>query len=60
MAQPARPHDRFTWLFSAHIVLTVVLIIGVFNHLRVLGDKETGGLVFDTKAVNDANGWRQR
>ena len=44
-----------TWLFSAHIVLTVVLIIGVFNHLRVLGDKETGGLVFDTKAVNDAN-----
>jgi uncharacterized membrane protein len=44
-----------TWLFSAHIVLTVVLIFGVFNHLRVLGDKETGGLVFDTKAVNDAN-----
>src|SRR5207237_7796799 len=45
-----------TWLFAAHIVLTVVLIIGVFNHLRVLSDKETGGLVFDTKAVNDANG----
>jgi hypothetical protein len=44
-----------TWLFAAHIVLTVALIIGVFNHLRVLGDKETGGLVFDTKAVNDAN-----
>ena len=44
-----------TWLFSAHIVLTVVLIIGVLNHFRVLGDKETGGLVFDTKAVNDAN-----
>jgi len=44
-----------TWLFSVHIVLTVVLIIGVFNHLRVLGDKEVGGLVFDTKAVNDAN-----
>ncbi|MFL6243017.1 MAG: DUF4328 domain-containing protein [Acidimicrobiia bacterium] len=44
-----------TWLFSALIVLTVVLIIGVLNHFRVLGDKETGGLVFDTKAVNDAN-----
>jgi Domain of unknown function (DUF4328) len=44
-----------TWLFSAHIVLTAVLIIGVFNHLRVLGDKESGGLVIDTKAVNDAN-----
>jgi multisubunit Na+/H+ antiporter MnhC subunit len=44
-----------TWLFSAHIVLTVVLIIGVVNHFRVLGDNETGGLVFDTKAVNDAN-----
>jgi Domain of unknown function (DUF4328) len=44
-----------TWLFAAHIVLTVVLIFGVFNHLRVLGDKEAGGLVFDTKAVNDAN-----
>ena len=44
-----------TWLFSAHIVFTVVLIIGVVNNFRVLGDKETGGLVFDTKAVNDAN-----
>jgi Domain of unknown function (DUF4328) len=44
-----------TWLLAAHIVLTVVLIFGVFNHLRVLGDKETGGFVFDTKAVNDAN-----
>jgi hypothetical protein len=44
-----------TWLFVAHIVLTAVLIIGVFNHLRVLTDKESGGLVFDTKAVNDAN-----
>jgi Domain of unknown function (DUF4328) len=44
-----------TWLFSAHIVLTVLLIIGVLNHLRVLGDKELGGLVLDTKAVNDAN-----
>ncbi|HMF84194.1 MAG TPA: DUF4328 domain-containing protein [Acidimicrobiia bacterium] len=44
-----------TWLFGAHIVLSVLLIIGVFNHLRVLSDKETGGLVFDTKAVNDAN-----
>jgi len=44
-----------TWLFAAHIVLTAVLIIGVFNHLRVLGDNEAGGLVFDTKAVNDAN-----
>ena len=44
-----------TWLFSAHIVLTALLIIGVFNHLRVLSDKEVGGLVFDTKSVNDAN-----
>jgi Domain of unknown function (DUF4328) len=44
-----------TWLFAVHIVLTVVLIFGVFNHLRVLGDKEAGGLVVDTKAVNDAN-----
>jgi multisubunit Na+/H+ antiporter MnhC subunit len=44
-----------TWLFSAHIALTAVLIIGVLNHLRVLGDKEIGGLVLDTDAVNDAN-----
>jgi hypothetical protein len=44
-----------TWLFATHIVLTALLIIGVFNHLRVLGDKEAGGLVFDTKSVNDAN-----
>ena len=44
-----------TWLFVAHIVLTAVLIVGVFHHLSVLSDKETGGLVFDTKAVNDAN-----
>src|SRR5262249_54007433 len=44
-----------TWLFATHVGLTAVLIIGVFNHLRVLGDKESGGLVFDTKAVNDAN-----
>jgi multisubunit Na+/H+ antiporter MnhC subunit len=44
-----------TWLFSAHIALTAVLIIGVFNHMRVLGDKEIGGLVLDTDAVNDAN-----
>jgi hypothetical protein len=44
-----------TWLFVAHIVLTALLIIGVSNHLRVLTDKEAGGLVFDTKSVNDAN-----
>jgi hypothetical protein len=44
-----------TWLFAAHIFLTVLLIIGVINHLRVLGDKEIGGLVLDTDAVNDAN-----
>src|SRR3982074_343572 len=48
--------SALTWLFAAHIVLTVVLIVGVLNHLRVLSDKETRGLVFDTKAVNDANG----
>jgi Domain of unknown function (DUF4328) len=44
-----------TWLFAAHIFLTVLLIIGVFNHLRVLGEEEVGGLVLDTDAVNDAN-----
>lgn len=44
-----------TWLFAAHILFTAVLIIGVFNHLHVLSDNESGGLVFDTKAVNDAN-----
>jgi Domain of unknown function (DUF4328) len=44
-----------TWLFSAHIALTVILIIGVFNHLRVLGDEEILGVVRDTEAVNDAN-----
>jgi hypothetical protein len=44
-----------TWLFSVYIVLAALLIIGVFNHLRVLNDKEAGGLVFDTNAVNDAN-----
>ena len=44
-----------TWLFVAHIVFTALLIIGVFNHLRVLNDNESGGLVFDTKSVNDAN-----
>jgi heme/copper-type cytochrome/quinol oxidase subunit 2 len=44
-----------TWLFSAHIALTVILIIGVFNHLRVLGDEEVLGVVRDTEAVNDAN-----
>jgi Domain of unknown function (DUF4328) len=49
------PTTALTWLFAVPIVLTVVLIFGVFNHLRVLGDKEAGGLVVDTKAVNDAN-----
>lgn len=44
-----------TWLFALHIVLTVLLIIGVFHHLTVLNDKDVGGLVLDTKAVNDAN-----
>jgi len=42
-------------LFATHIVLTVVLIIGVIHHLSVLSDKDVGGIVFDTKAVNDAN-----
>src|SRR5262249_61662897 len=42
-----------TWLFGAHIVLSVLLIIGVFNHLRVLSDKETGGLGFGTKGVDE-------
>lgn len=44
-----------TWLMSVHIVLMALLVIGVLNHLRVLGDKERDGFVFDTKAVNDAN-----
>jgi Domain of unknown function (DUF4328) len=44
-----------TWLFAAHIFLSVLLIIGVFNHLRVLGDEEVLGVVRDTEAVNDAN-----
>jgi hypothetical protein len=44
-----------TWLFVAHIAFMTVLIIGVFNHLRVLSDNESGGLVTDTKAVNDSN-----
>jgi hypothetical protein len=44
-----------TWLFAAHIVFMAVLIIGVFNHLRVLSDHESGGIVRDTKAVNDSN-----
>lgn len=43
-----------TVLFSIHIGLLVLLIIGVINHLSVLSDKEQGGFVFDTKAVNDA------
>jgi multisubunit Na+/H+ antiporter MnhC subunit len=48
------------WLFAAHIFLTVLLIIGVLNHLRVLGDEEENGVipVFPGDAidrVNDAN-----
>jgi hypothetical protein len=43
-----------TVLFSIHIGLSVLLIIGVINHLSVLSDKERGGFVFDTDAVNDA------
>ena len=43
-----------TVLFSIHIGLLVLMVIGVINHLSVLSDKEVGGLVFDTKAVNDA------
>jgi Domain of unknown function (DUF4328) len=43
-----------TVLFLIHIGLSVLLIIGVINHLSVLSDEERGGLVFDTDAVNDA------
>jgi uncharacterized protein DUF4328 len=43
-----------TVLFAIHIGLLALMIIGVINHLSVLGDKERGGFVFDTKAVNDA------
>jgi hypothetical protein len=43
-----------TVLFSIHIVLLALLVIGAINHLSVLSDHESGGLVFDTKAVNDA------
>jgi multisubunit Na+/H+ antiporter MnhC subunit len=44
-----------TWLFSVHIALTVVLIIGVIHHLSVLSDNEQSGFVTDSKVVNDAN-----
>jgi hypothetical protein len=47
--------SALTWLFSAHIALTGLLIIGVLNHLRVLSDEEILGVVRDTEAVNDAN-----
>jgi hypothetical protein len=43
-----------TVLFSIHIVLSALLIIGVIHHFTVLNDHEQGGFVFDTKAVNDA------
>jgi hypothetical protein len=43
-----------TVLFAIHIGLSVLLIIGVINHLSVLNDKEVGGIVLDTDAVNDA------
>jgi hypothetical protein len=43
-----------TVLFSIHIALLALMIIGVVNHLSVLSDKERGGFVFDTDAVNDA------
>jgi hypothetical protein len=46
--------QALTVLFSIHIGLSVLLIIGVINHLSVLSDKEVGGLVIDTDAVNDA------
>lgn len=43
-----------TVLFSIHIALLALMIIGVINHLSVLSDNERGGFVFDTDAVNDA------
>jgi hypothetical protein len=46
--------QALTILFSVHIGLSALLIIGVINHLSVLGDHEQGGFVIDTKAVNDA------
>jgi Domain of unknown function (DUF4328) len=57
---PSRWHNlrglttALTVLFAIHIGLAVLLIIGVINHLSVLSDKEVGGLVLDTDAVNDA------
>jgi hypothetical protein len=46
--------QALTVLFAIHIGLSVLLIIGTINHLSVLSDKEVGGLVIDTDAVNDA------
>jgi Domain of unknown function (DUF4328) len=46
--------QALTVLFAIHIGLSVLLIIGVINHLSVLSDKEVGGIVIDTDAVNDA------
>jgi hypothetical protein len=43
-----------TVLFAIHIGLLALMIVGVINHLSVLSDKERGGFVFDTDAVNDA------
>ena len=57
---PAQWHNlrglttALTVLFAIHIGLAVLLIIGVLNHLSVLSDKEVGGIVLDTDAVNDA------
>jgi Domain of unknown function (DUF4328) len=46
--------SALTVLFAIHIGLAVLLVIGVINHLSVLSDKEAGGIVLDTDAVNDA------
>jgi Domain of unknown function (DUF4328) len=57
---PTRWHNlrglttALTVLFAIHIGIAVLLIIGVINHLSVLSDKEVGGIVLDTDAVNDA------
>jgi hypothetical protein len=43
-----------TVLFSIHIALLALTIVGVMIHLSVLGDEEQRGVVVDVDRVNDA------
>jgi hypothetical protein len=36
------------------MVVAVLIIVGVINHMSVLGDHDIGGLIIDAKPVNDA------